>query len=335
MEVPHTSRGTTQSSDVPAEGADPAHLAALARAGFGVATLAGNHIYDQGDFGIRDTVDGLRAVGVAPVGAGMNLAEALEPAVVERAGVRFGVLSFNCVGPRDSWAGVRKAGCAYVHVLTHYELDHASPGGPPSIYTFAELDSLERMMGAVEALRPRCDVLLVAFHKGIGHVPAAVAQYEKQVGRAAIDAGADLVVSHHPHICRGVEVYRGRAIFHGLGNFVTVTHALSLDTSDPQRAAWAKRRKQLYGFEPDPETPEYPFHPESRNTLIARLDVHDDGSLVSSFQPCFINRRSQPEVLGHDARGEQVAAYLADITHRAGLRAGFAWDGDRVAVHAP
>ena len=110
-----------------------------------------------------------------------------------------------------------KAGCAYVHVLTHYELDHASPGGPPRIYTFADPDSLDRMADDIAALAKDVDVVAVSFHKGVGHTPVIVAMYERPVAHAAIDAGADVVFGHHAHIMRGIENYRGRPIFHGLG----------------------------------------------------------------------------------------------------------------------
>jgi poly-gamma-glutamate synthesis protein (capsule biosynthesis protein) len=59
VEVPHTRRGVEGAADVPAPAANPAHLAALPRAGFHVATLAGNHIYDQGAAGVADTIASL------------------------------------------------------------------------------------------------------------------------------------------------------------------------------------------------------------------------------------------------------------------------------------
>ena len=174
------------------------------------------------------------------------------------------MLSYNCVGPKDSWAGPGKPGCAYVRVITHYELDHASPGGPPRVYTFAEPETLEAMQADIEALDALVDVTIVALHKGVGHTPALVAMYERQVAKAAVDAGADIIVGHHAHITRGVETYRGRPVFHGLGNFVTVTRALNVEANaSPQRLAWARRRKELFGFEPDPDYPTYPFHPGS------------------------------------------------------------------------
>jgi poly-gamma-glutamate synthesis protein (capsule biosynthesis protein) len=339
VEVPHTRRGVEQTSDVPAPPANPDHLAALKRAGFHVATLAGNHMYDQGAAGVEDTIAALRNENILTTGAGMNLAEARRPAIIqiggERNGRRIGVLSYNCVGPRESWAKANKPGVAYVHVLTHYELNYASPGGPPTIYTFAEPDSIEAMQADVESLRSQVDVLTVAFHKGVAHTPAAIAMYERQVAKAAIDAGADIVVGHHAHILRGIEIYKGKPIFHGLGNFVTVTRALNIeDNASPERRAWAKRRRELFGFAPDPDYPIYPFHPEAKNAVIALCEITPTGDLLAGFIPCWIKPTGQPEVLPRDARGEAVAAYVAQITAQAGLQTAFEWEGERVLVKA-
>lgn len=332
VEVPHTRRGVEQSTDVPAPPADPEHLGALARAGVHVATLAGNHMHDAGPNGIADTRDTLRALGIATTGAGMNLAEARTPAIVERGGRRVGVLSVNCVGPREGWATSGKPGSAYVKVLTHYELDHASPGGPPTIYTFAAPDSLEALAADVQALRARVDLLVVAMHKGVGHVPARIEMYERPVARAAIDAGADIVVGHHAHILRGVELYRGKPIYHGLGNFVTVTRALSLEANaSPERLAWARRRQQLFGFAPDPAMPAYPFHPDSRHTLLARCVLHEDGRLEAGLVPCHIDAQARPVPLGPQESGPTLD-YLQRITEAAGLKTRYAWQGPAVAV---
>lgn len=329
VEVPHTRRGSEQSTDIPAPPADPDNLSALPEAGFHVATLAGNHIADVGPNGIEDTVATLRALGLQCTGAASNITAARAPVIVERAGKRFGVLSYNCVGPRESWATSRKAGCAYVKVLTHYELDYAAPGGPPNVYTFAAPDSLEAMQDDITALRAKVDVVLVALHKGMGHVPAKIEMYERSVSRAAIDAGADVVIGHHAHILRGVELYRGKPIYHGLGNFVCVTRALSVSDNDsPERLAWAKRRQKLFGFVPDPAMPTYPFHPDSRNTLIARCRVTADGQIEAGLIPCYIDVQARPVPVARYAGGEGVLAYLRDITEQAGLRVRYEWDGE-------
>jgi poly-gamma-glutamate synthesis protein (capsule biosynthesis protein) len=321
VEVPHTDSTARHSTDVPAEPADPQALAALAGAGFGLVTLAGNHIYDCGDDGVIDTVRHAREAGLTPVGAGPNLDEARRPAIVEKDGLKIGLLSYNCVGPRESWATSAKPGCAYVHVLTHYELDHASPGGPPKIYTFADPDGLEAMMKDVAALREQADAVCVSFHKGVGHTPAKVEYYERQVAKAAVDAGADAVFGHHAHIMRGIEVYRGRPIYHGLGNFVTVTHALDPgDGESPERQAWARRRVELYGFAPDPGMPFYPFHPESRNTAIAVCRFGRDGALLGAgFIPCWIDDGGRPVPVAGADQGDRVTRYIRDISERAGF----------------
>jgi poly-gamma-glutamate capsule biosynthesis protein CapA/YwtB (metallophosphatase superfamily) len=328
VEVPHTRRGRENTSDVPAPPSDPDNLAALKRAGFQAVTLAGNHISDVGPDGIEDTIAALQQLGIVTTGAGMDLAQAREPAIVVRHGLRVGTLSYNCVGPKDSWANEKKAGCAYVHVITHYELDHASPGGPPRIYTFAEPDSAGAMLEDVSQLRRKVDVLIVALHKGIGHTPAALAMYESPLARSVIDAGADIVVGHHSHILRGIEMYKGRPIYHGLGNFVTVTRALNIEANpSPKRLEWARRRRELFGFEPDPDYPTYPFHPEARNAMIAFCEINADGVRKAGFIPCWVNPKGQPEVCVDDERGRAVASYVEQITMRAGLRTSFEWDG--------
>ena len=331
VEVPHTRRGRENTSDVPAPPSDPDNLSALKRAGFHVATLAGNHISDAGPDGIEDTIAALRRLDIAVTGAGMNLAEAREPAIIQRHGLKVGILSYNCVGPKDSWAGEKKAGCAYVHVITHYELDHASPGGPPRIYTFAEPESTDAVLADIEKLRAQVNVLIVALHKGIGHTPDTLAMYERPLAKAVIDAGADIVVGHHAHILRGIEMYKSRPIYHGLGNFVTVTRALNIeDNPSPRRVEWARRRRELFGFEPDPDYPTYPFHPEARNAMIAVCDIGADGVRKAGFVPCWVNRKGQPEVGGDDERGRAVASYVERITRKAGLRTSFEWDGGSV-----
>jgi poly-gamma-glutamate synthesis protein (capsule biosynthesis protein) len=330
VEVPHTKRGIESSTDVPAPPASPAHLRAVRKAGFHVATLAGNHIFDAGPNGITDTIRALDSSGVHTTGAGRTLAEARRPAIVERSNLRVGVLSYNCAGPALSWASPKKAGCAFVKILTHYELDHATPGGPPSIYTFADPTTLASMEADIVELKRKVNVVVVALHKGVGHTPAVLAMYERPVSKAAIDAGADIVVGHHAHILRGIEIYRGKPIYHGLGNFVTVTHALSpRNNSSPERLAWAKRRKKLFGFEPDPNTPEYPFHPQSRNTMIAVCDVNEQGVARAGFIPCWINQSSQPHPLDRK-RGGRVTRYIRGITEQAGLSTTFRWQDDVV-----
>ncbi|MFF2824187.1 CapA family protein [Arthrobacter koreensis] len=334
LEVPHTTSTATASSDVPALPAPPSALDAVAAAGFGVLTLAGNHVYDFGAEGIEDTRRHCRERGISTTGAGGNLAEAWEPAVVEHGGRQVIVLSVNCVGPKESWAGSSKAGCAWVEVVTHYEPRGANPGGPPRIYTFAEPRSLAAFTEQVAGHARQGAAVVVALHQGLVHQPVEIAQYQYEIAHAAIDAGAVAVLAHHAHILKGVEAYRGRPIFHGLGNFATVTRALGGAPDDsPERRTWARARTRLFGFQPDPAMPEYPFHPESRNTLIAVLTLGADGSVGAEVLPCWIDDDARPVPLTRANGGDQVGNYLQRITREAGLDTVLDWAGDRLTVH--
>lgn len=336
IEVPHSYATIQSSTDVPAPPADPEALTAVAEAGFDVVTLAGNHFYDVGTEGVLDTIGYSRKAGLVTAGGGANLAEAKAPAIIEKSGTRVGVLSYNCVGPKDSWAASQKAGAAYVKVLTHYELDSATPGGPPTIYTFVAPESQLAMQRDIRALREETDVVVVALHKGIGHTPAVLADYEQPLSHAAIDAGADVVIGHHAHIMRGIEWYKGAPIFHGLGNFVTVTRALTPVGGDSaERMEWAARRVRMFGFAPDPDMPTYPFHPESRNTIIATM-TFDDGRLAAAgFIPCWIDQHGIPHPHGDDETGRRVAAYVEKISRAVGFDTGFEWKDGKVQVLPP
>ena len=335
VEVPHTTRGVESVGDIPAPASDPENLRPVGRAGFHMVSLAGNHIHDRGGEGIEDTIANLAEQGVATAGAGLNLAEARRPGLVTKRGLRVGLLSYNCVGPKEGWAGPKRAGCAYLKIITHYELENANPGGPPKVYTFADPDTVEAMQADIAAIRAQVDVLVVSFHKGVVHTPAHIAMYERAVSRAAIEAGADIVIGHHSHILRGVEVWRGKPIFHGLGNFVTVTRALSVEGNEsPERRAWAEKRKVLFGFEPDPDYPLYPFHPQAKNGMVAACHIGVDGSLSPGFRPIWMAPTGQPQPLDDDEKGRAVADYVADISRKAGLKTDFTWDGERVVFAA-
>ena len=332
LEIPHLHDGLVQTTDVPAIPGPPSALDALADAGFDILTLAGNHVYDFGPEGIRETREHCERRGMHTAGTGDTLDEALAPAVAHVDGTSVAVLSVNCVGPRESWATSLKPGAAYVDVVTHYEPRGANPGGPPRIHTFAEQASLRRVCDAVERAASEADHVIVALHKGLVHAPIDIAAYEREVAHAVIDAGAHAVIAHHAHIFKGVELYRGHPIFHGLGNFATVTRALAgRDEDSLERRAWARERRRLFGFDPDPAMPDYPFHPESRNTAIAVLGF-EGGGVDAALIPCWIDDDARPVPVHRGDRGDDVADYLRTITTEAGFATDLAWDDDRLVV---
>jgi poly-gamma-glutamate capsule biosynthesis protein CapA/YwtB (metallophosphatase superfamily) len=314
LEVPHTRRGVELAGDVPAPGADPAHLAALVEAGFHAVTLAGNHIADCGPQGIDDTIEELERLGIAHAGAGRDLAAARRPAVLERRGRRLAVLSYNCVGPEAGWADRDRAGCAYLRVQTA----DGAPVTPAGALRGATAEAVDTLRDDIAQARRLAHAVIVALHKGIVHTPARLAEYERPLAQAAIDAGADAVVSHHAHIIRGIEFHRGRPIYHGLGNGCVVTHALSPGQDHPARAAWVLKRKQLFGFEPDPAYTLAPFHPQAVNAMLGRLIWHADGRMETGLVPVHVEAPGRP-VLASAARAAEIRDYVVQITRDAGL----------------
>ena len=314
LEVPHTSRGVELEGDVPAPGAPPENLAALAGAGFDMLSLGGNHIADCGAEGIEDTLAGLDNLGIVHAGAALNLAAARRPARCEAGGRRIALLSYNCVGPEASWATSDRAGSAYLRV----ETSDGSPIAPAASLETVSEEAFATLRADIAKARDGADVVLVALHKGIVHVPARLAPYERPLAYAAIDAGADAVLGHHAHIVKGIEIFHGRPIFHGLGNGCVVTSALSPAQDHPARAEWAERRKKMFGFEPDPVYTLAPFHPEAVNAMLGKLAWDEDGKLHVGIIPVDVEPPGRP-VLASRERGEEIFRYVERITSLGGL----------------
>jgi len=93
---------------------------------------------------------------------------------------------------------------------------------------------------------------------------------------------------------------------------------LDPEQSHPARAQWAKRRRQLFGFEPDPTYPLAPFHPEAIHALLARVLCHDNGRIEAGFVPVYVEPPGRP-VLADTAFSQKVVDYIMRITEQAGL----------------
>ncbi len=199
--------------------------AALRRAPIGVVGIANNVNY--GEAAILSSLKYLDQAGIPHTGAGANAAEAKAPAVIERAGVRFGFVQRSSVyWPTNHEAGPHDPGIAVIRGNTAYQVPlHKTrpeippmnrPGIPPIIVTWAEPSYLTAFAEDIKALKSRADIVVASCHWGLGK---DVLQYMRDIAHAAIDAGADIVVGHGPHYALAVEVYRGKPIFYGLGSF--------------------------------------------------------------------------------------------------------------------
>lgn len=185
--------------------------------GFDAVTLASNHMYDFGPEPLLDTRALMLGKGIQVTGAGKDLAEAHEPAIVERKGVKVGFLGYCSVMPPGGEAAVGKPGVAQLRVKTYYE-PHG-PHAPARIYTEPDERDLKMIVDDIAALRKRVDIVIVAFHWGVVWIPRVVADYQVSVAHACIDAGADMILGHHSHIPKGIEIYKGKAIFYSLSHF--------------------------------------------------------------------------------------------------------------------
>lgn len=181
----------------PATKAGPTKAAAaetpsmLREAGFDAVTLANNHIMDYGAAGLEQTLADCREVGLGTCGAGPDRGVAMDPLLTTVDGTSVAVFSF-C----EQEFGIATAG---------------EPGAAP----ISHPDARRRVSEAAE----ETDVVVVAAHGGVEYVPLPPPRRQRQL-RAFVDAGADVVVGHHPHVPQGWEVYDDVPIFYSLGNFL-------------------------------------------------------------------------------------------------------------------
>lgn len=173
---------------------DPARAATLAAAGFDAVTLANNHILDQGRGGLLDTIEHLHAAGVTPVGAGPDAVAARQPVIVERNGMRLALLAF---------LDMPIEGAVYLEDMP----------GP------ATAGSADAVREAVRDAREQADAVVVFFHWGV-EFSARPARAQRELARAAADAGASLVIGHHPHVLQPWERMGDTLVVYSLGNFV-------------------------------------------------------------------------------------------------------------------
>ncbi len=191
----------------------------LRYAGIDAVSLANNHSLNFGPRGMSDTLTLLAQAGIAPFGAGMNLAEARRPAFFTVKGVTLAFLGYDAISD-DYLANEERAGSA--------------PADPILI---AE---------DIAAARKQADVVIVYFHWGweYTHNPSP---WQQTLAHQAVEAGADLVIGSHPHWVQGLERYRGVPILYSLGNFIA-DQMWSIETRQGLVAQWIFRGNRLVGL---------------------------------------------------------------------------------------
>lgn len=169
---------------------------ALKKTGIDVVSLANNHMKDQGQKGLLSTINVLNEAGIAHAGAGATLTDARRLTIIETKGIKVGYLAYNDadVVPEPYHATDKQSG--------------------------TNIMNIERLKEDIELARPRVDILIISMHSGTEYVTTHANKRQIDFAHTAIDAGADMVIGHHPHVLQPAQLYKGKYIFYSLGNFV-------------------------------------------------------------------------------------------------------------------
>jgi hypothetical protein len=192
IECPLTDRLCRMQKSGLAISSPAAAIHAVTKAGFNIALLANNHIMDRGETGLSDTLIACRNNNITPVGAGLDRAQAIQPA-------------FFTIGQTTL------AVCAFAE-----EVDFISAApNKPGISIFDPASNARIIANA----RTRADIVIVSVHCGNEYYPLPSPRIQ-QWCRYLVDAGASAVVCHHQHVIQGMEVYRSTPIIYSLGHFL-------------------------------------------------------------------------------------------------------------------
>ena len=190
LEVVFSERGSPLNR-TPVFRLDPKAFEIIKDAKISVVSLANNHMFDYGPEAFIDTFELIKAHNVKAFGAGLILGQALKPAIISSKGLKFGFLGF-----RDK---------------EHKGFDHNGVITP-------EINK-HIVFEEIKSLRPKVDVLILSLHFGweYQYYPSPK---DVELCRSFIDAGADIILGHHPHYPQGIEEYRNGLIAYSLGNFI-------------------------------------------------------------------------------------------------------------------
>ena len=182
----------------------PENLPCLAAAGIDCCALANNHVMDWGVQGLKETLATLHRAGIATAGAGLDACDAAAPAVLEVPG-KGRVLVFAYVtqdsGVPPEWsAGPARPGVNFLGQLSASTLEHIA--------------------GQVRALKQDGDLVVLSLHWG-GNWGFGISAQQRQFAHGLIDnAAVDVVHGHSSHHVKGIEVYHGKPILYGCGDFI-------------------------------------------------------------------------------------------------------------------
>lgn len=174
---------------------DPTNVQVLIEGAVTVANLANNHVLDYSESGLIETIETLDKVNIQHIGAGKNAAKAMKPAILERHGIKIGIL--GCTDNEPLWK--------------------ASTTHPGTFYF--EIGDLEAIENSITQLRPQVDLLIVSIHWGPNMQERPSLQF-REFAHQLIALGVDIIHGHSAHIFQGIEVYQKKLILYDTGDFV-------------------------------------------------------------------------------------------------------------------
>ena len=186
---------------VPMEGkmytfrANPEKVSILHEMGVDIVKLANNHVYDYGRQAFEDTLDTLSDAGIAYVGAGHNLKEAMQPVYIELDGK---IIAFVAASRAEKYKMTPQATEESPGILRCYDT--------------------ELFMETIRKAKENADFVLAYVHWGTEY-SYELEEVQLTTGKEYLDAGADVVIGAHSHCLQGMEYYDGKPIIYSLGNF--------------------------------------------------------------------------------------------------------------------
>ncbi|MEM3652128.1 MAG: CapA family protein [Nitrososphaerales archaeon] len=304
LEAPFTSGGDAADKWV-ALRQDPILSKEYVKIGFRVLNIANNHMLDYGVEGLLSTIDVLRKNGILYVGGGVNLEEALSHKIFKKNGISIAFLGCASTLPGNSIAGRSTPGLAPLRVRTTYyiepEMEKEQPGTPPVIFTEVVQEDLDRIIAAVKKAKSEADFVVLSIHWGMAY-QENILDYQLQAARAFIDAGAKLILGHHPHRVQAVERYGKGFIFYSLGDFF-------FDISDfaPINTKWRHW------------PPKVGMWSKSDDSLLVKTVFDPNGDTSIDVIPCSKGANGQPVIL-QGAKGRKLLQRLKGLSEGTDLK---------------
>ncbi|PIW81479.1 hypothetical protein COZ97_01700, partial [bacterium CG_4_8_14_3_um_filter_33_28] len=178
--------------------AEPKTIEGLKLSGIDLVSLANNHFGNQGRVGMNFTYDHLKNNGISYFGAGRDFEQAHSPLVIEKGTNKLSFLSYDGIAPESYKASEKNSGFAWIS---------------------SEEKDLKQMENDIKNAKKKSDLVIISFHWGVEYMPDPNKE-QINIAKRAIQSGADIIISQHPHVVQGINMIDNKFVAFSLGNFV-------------------------------------------------------------------------------------------------------------------